>query len=106
MLEIKKSNQIVTLGIVTRSSVDVVNCFVESNARHLSVYLCLSVSTTPLPLSCFKITMSSLFDRLDTISLYFYGTFAMQYFSHIFLIIFFILQSPFSGICDMSLKKL
>ena len=86
------------------SVVNFVNCFVKSHARHLPVYLYLSIKTTTLPLSWFRITMSFLFDSLDTISPYLYGNFRLQYFSHVFLSFIFILLSSFSGMCDVSLK--
>ena len=75
------------------------------HTRYIPVYLCLSIITTPLPFSCFKITMSSLFDSLDTISLYLYGKVTLQYISHVLLSLVLILLSSFSGMFDMSLER-
>ena len=88
------------------SLVNVVNCFAEINARHLSVYLCLYISATSLPLPYFKITLSSRFDSLGTISLYLYETFTLQYFSHVFLSLVFITLRSFSGMCDTFRKRI
>ena len=56
-----------------------------NNAIHYPVYLVVSNITTPLPLSCLKITMVLLLDRLSMTFLYLYGTLILLHFSLVFL---------------------
>ena len=58
-------------------------CLVFNISKHFSVYLCLSIMATPLPLSCFIITILSLLERFSTILLHSYGTLTLLYFSYV-----------------------
>ena len=71
--KIMKNHEIMPAGtpvLCTFDSVDFVgsklsvwNCFVDNNAKHLSVYFVLFIIATLLPLSCFMM-MSSRLDKL------------------------------------------
>ena len=50
------------------------NCLVFNISKHFLVYLCLSITATPLPLSCFIIKILSFLERFSKILLYSYGT--------------------------------
>ena len=68
---------------------------VFNNVTHFSVYLVISNITTPLALSCFKISFLFL-DRLSMTFLYLYGTLILLYFSQL------LLSSAFNDVNSLS----
>ena len=80
------------LNVFVRSLSTCLKCFVVNIDIHFSKYLYLSITTTPLPLSCFRITMFLFFDN-------------SQVFSQVFLNLVLILLIPLSGISEISLNK-
>ena len=78
--------------------------FVDSKVKPFSVYLLLSIITTPLPLSCFIKITSLLLMRLLMTFFWCFGTLTLQYFSNEFLSLVLIYLSPFSRILETSFK--
>ena len=55
-----------------------------SNVKRFPRYALRFIITTPLPLSCFKITILLLLDNFFITSLYLNGTLILQYFLQVF----------------------
>ena len=72
---------------------------------HFSIYLCLSILTTPLPLPSFRKTMFSFFDNYKTVFFMFIRNFALEYFLQVFLSLFLILLSSSLGIFEVTFNK-
>ena len=83
-----------------------VNYLVDNISKHFSVYLDLSITTTPRPLSCFSKITSSLFDMSEIIFLCLCGTFMLEYFSHVLRNLVYTLLISFSGMWQISLRRL
>ena len=69
--------------------------------KHFPKYTVLSISTTPLSLSCFMMTILLFFDNVSTIFLYLLGTLIFEYFSRLLRNFVFICTKSFSGMWDI-----